>query len=131
MKNKHLFKFFIGIAILTALFTIAALLVSNYFKTPFCLYHFLIIVICFFIVTAVFHTIQIRIIDTKPKKFERIFLILTVSKILIYLAFLVVSILNINSGTKCFLISFLVLYLCYTVYEVSFLSSYLKNTSNS
>jgi hypothetical protein len=131
MKNNHLLKFFSGIFILTIILAGSALAISQLFYISFCLKHFLILVLCFLIVTSLFHTIQIRIIDVKPRKFEKTFLLLTILKILIYMVFLVIYILNISTGTKCFLISFLVLYLSYTIFEVSFLSSYLKNTNNS
>jgi hypothetical protein len=131
MRDKHLLKFFSGISILTVILTGIALVISHFFYVSFCLDHFLINVFCFLIVTSLFHTIQIRIIDTKPRKFEKTFLIFTISKILIYMLLLVIYILSISTGTKCFLISFLVLYLSYTIFEVSFLSSYLKNTNNS
>jgi hypothetical protein len=131
MRDKHLLKFFFGISILTIILTGIAFAISLFFYFPFCLKHFLFLVLCFLIVTSLFHTIQIRIIDTKPRIFEKTFLIFTISKILIYMIFLIIYILSISIGTKCFLISFLVLYLSYTIFEVSFLSSYLKNTNNS
>jgi hypothetical protein len=131
MRNKHLLKFFSWISVLTSILSGIALVISHFFYSSFCLSHFLILVLCFFIVTSLFHTMQIRIINIKPRKFEKTFLILTILKILIYMVFLVIYILNISTGTKCFLISFLVLYLSYTIFEVSFLSGYLKNTTNS
>ncbi len=43
------------------------------------------------------------------------------------MSFLIIFLLNVKDGVKCYLLSFLVIYLGFTIYEVIMLSGFLKN----
>jgi asparagine N-glycosylation enzyme membrane subunit Stt3 len=123
----HFLKFVIGLFVLTLFVLFTAFTLAKFSSNYDCWHNFIYLAILFSGVSAVFHFLLINTVEKNPKKFVNTFLIVTVSKILIYLIFLIVYIFNISSGMKCFLLSFIGFYLSYTIFEVVMLSRYLKN----
>jgi len=127
MFNKHTPVYFLGIFLLAIAFIVVGLLIFKYFESTICLKHFLYVLCFFFLTNTVFHFFLIFLFEKKPNKFFQIFLLLTVAKILVYMTFLIVYILSIDNGIKCYLISFFIIYLGFTIYEVIMLREFLKN----
>jgi len=127
MFSKHTLKYFLGITLLTFAYLLIGIPFFLYFKSQICLINFISVLVFFLLSNLFFHSFLIIFIEKNPKKFLQIFLLLTISKILIYMIFLVVFLLNLKFGIKCYLVSFLLIYLGFTLYEVIMLSKFLKN----
>lgn len=127
MNDNHLKKYLVGIAILTFFFLGTGILISVNFSQVIILKYFVIQVIIFLFINSLFHVLLVRKLQKAPQKFNQMYLILLMAKILLYLTFLVTFIFTLNVGLKAFLISFLILYICYSIYETILLSRYVKN----
>lgn len=126
MLNKHTLKFLMGILIVTIFLIAIAIPIFKYFGFEICFKYFVLLSILFSVTNLIFYLFFIYFFEKNPNKFLQIFLFLTIVKMLVYLLILVVFIFKAISGIKCFLISFFILYLFYTFYEVVVLSKYLK-----
>lgn len=77
-----------------------------------------VLLIIFSTVNFVFHLFLIQSFLKRPAVFFRSFLLLTVLKLLVYSSVIIIFILQINKGMTDFLISFLIIYLTFTIFEV-------------
>jgi hypothetical protein len=76
------------------------------------------LLVLFFIVTAVVHYILLRITVLNPRKFVGYFMLATFLKLLNYLVVIFVYVLTVKEGILSFVLSFFVLYIIYTTFEV-------------
>jgi len=76
------------------------------------------LLVIFSAVNFAFHLFLIQSFLKRPAVFFRSFLLLTVLKLLIYSSVIIIFILQINKGMADFLISFLIIYLAFTIFEV-------------
>ncbi len=116
-----------GIVILTLFFTASVFLFYHFYPNYINLKRFFFLLLMFILVNSSIHLILVQILEKRPKQFNHIYLILITIKILLYLLFLIIFIFKLKTGIKSFLISFLVLYAGYTIFETIFLSKYVKN----
>ena len=126
MHSNHTAKYLSGIFILTFTSIIIGYFVYKQLSLDAFYRYFICTVVLFFVTNIIFHFILVKSVEKKPIIFTNLYLILTISKILIYLVFLIVFVLNFSTGIKSFLLSFLVLYFAYTIFEVIILSKYVK-----
>jgi hypothetical protein len=75
--------------------------------------------ILFFIIKELVHWILLRITSVKPEKFISYFMMATMSKLIIYFTTVLVYVFMNQTGISSFIISFFVLYIFYTVFEVT------------
>jgi hypothetical protein len=127
MFNKHTLIYFLGIILITVAFLTIGIPIFFYLKSQICLKYFISILGFFLAANLIFHSLLIFFFEKKPNKFFQIFLLFTVVKILIYMIFLVILLINLKYGIRCYLISFLLIYMGFTIYEVTMLSKFLKN----
>lgn len=91
--------------------------------------HLTFLVGLFFITNVAAHYLLINSTKSRPIKFFRVFIIITVIKILVYISVLIIYILSLKNGLKSFLVCFLLTYMAYTAFEVLELSKFLKNNN--
>jgi hypothetical protein len=127
MFSKHTLIYFLGIFLLSITYLTIGVPIFFFFKFQFCLSNFISILVVFVIINLIFHSCLILLFEKRPNKFLQIFLLFTISKIMLYVIFLIIYLLNLKYGIKCFLISFLLIYMGFTIYEVTMLSRFLKN----
>jgi len=119
--------FLIRELILTALVSCIALIV---FKTSLKEYYLPIfwgILALVAILSALFHYSVIQVKEKGVTKFSSRFMMVSGVKMIIYLVLIVSYVFSHPENATSFLISFFVLYLIYTVFEVILIVRYLKN----
>lgn len=125
--KKKIVPFFLRLiafsVILLMLAYILKLLLPENSMTPALPYLFIL----FLLTTAIVHWILIRITALNPSKFVSYFMLATSVKLIIYFLALLVYIFFFRSGILSFIITFLTLYIFYTVFEVT---AILKQTRN-
>jgi L-asparagine transporter-like permease len=80
-----------------------------------------------FTLTSLVHLILVKVSTGKPQKFIRVFMITTMVKLALYLAFILILVYLNREQAAGLLVGFLVLYLCYTSLEVVFLRKHLDS----
>lgn len=86
-----------------------------------------IIVIYFFFLTAVIHQFLIKANTQSPQNFVRSYLTFTALKLLLNLMVIIIYILINRNGAMAFILSFLILYFIFLVFEVITLQKELKS----
>jgi hypothetical protein len=76
------------------------------------------ILILFFSITAVIHYILLRITRLNPRRFVSYFMLATFIKLIVYFSAVLVYVFNYREEVLSFIITFFVLYIFYTVFEV-------------
>lgn len=111
-------QFLKSFGIFTAgLILIAALLFSTLLQKwyfPMFPVQFLVIAL----VTGIIHLFLIKVAQQNIRKFNTVFMALVAIKLLIYFAFILISLLLDRSNAIVFVLTFLVLYICFTIFEV-------------
>jgi hypothetical protein len=117
MKHKYI-DFLKKLLIYTIILAIVGFLIANYlpgkFISPVLPYLFFF----FFSVTLIVHLILLKVSEKKAGSFINFFMLLTFGKLLFFLTIILVYALLNRSDAVSFIISFFLLYVCYTVFEV-------------
>lgn len=91
---------------------------------------FIYLPVIFYVLTGVFHGSLLRASRLPVKKFSSRFLAIFGAKIMVYLLFIIVfSYFNPQIAVP-FLVSFLILYLAYTIFEIVILLRYLREKNS-
>jgi hypothetical protein len=124
------FKRFLLLEVLfTAFVSLGAYVIFSTIFSEYYLSVFWILLGLVAILTAVFHYSIVQIQEKQPVKFATRFMMVTGIKMMIYLVFITSYAFLNPDKAKAFLISFLILYLLYTVFEVILIVRYLKRRS--
>jgi len=107
-------KLFLFTIIIGAIGFLVALFLPNEYITPTLPYLYLF----FFSVTLIVHYILLKISEKRNTRFINSFMLLTFGKLFFYLLVVVVYALNYREDAIPFVVSFFILYLFYTVFEV-------------
>jgi len=83
-----------------------------------------------FLFTTVIHAILLKTARKKPKKLINRFLMLTGLKMMIYLLIMMIYLVISKQDSAPFLITFLIVYLVFTIFETLSILSYLKRVTN-
>ncbi len=119
-------RFLISELLFTLLIAVIAYLLFNTILVEYYLPVFWVLLGIIALLTGVFHYSVVQIQENKSSKFSQKFMMVTGIKMMIYLVFITsYSFMNPEKATS-FLISFFVLYLLYTVFEVFLIVRYLK-----
>jgi predicted neutral ceramidase superfamily lipid hydrolase len=129
MFKKHLLNFSVSLVALTIIIAVIGYGLFSYLGLQICKNYFIDLLLLFTLTTFAFHSIFLYIFTKNPSKFFPTFMISTVVKIFVYMIFLVIYIFTIKDSIKCFLVSFLLLYLLYTFFEVIILTRYTRNNN--
>jgi hypothetical protein len=73
----------------------------------------------FYVIGAAVHFVLLRITAMNPRKFVSYFMLATFFKLMNYLIVILVYIFYVREGILSFIISFFILYIIYTVFEVA------------
>lgn len=77
-----------------------------------------LLLILFFVVTAIVHYVLLKITVLNPGKFVGYFMLATFLKLMIYLIVVLIFAFNVKEGVLPFILSFFTLYIIYSVFEV-------------
>lgn len=83
-----------------------------------------------FLFTTVIHAILLKTARKKPKKLVNRFLMLTGLKMIIYLLIMIIYLVISKQDSAPFLLTFLIVYLVFTIFEISSILSYLKRVTH-
>lgn len=124
-------RFILGELLFTALVALAAYIVFFTFLPQYYLGVFWVLLAIIAILTAIFHYSIIQVQEKQPGQFATRFMMVTGIKMMIYLAFITsYAFMNPEKAAR-FLISFLILYLLYTLFEVFSVIRYLKKRNKN
>jgi len=124
---KEFKKFLIRELILTALVSFIAIIFFRTFLNDYYLLVFWVIVAVVAILTALFHYSVIQVKEKGATKFSTRFMMISGIKMIIYLVLIVSYVFSNPLKATPFLISFFILYLIYTAFEVILIIRYLKS----
>lgn len=117
MRKKYL-QFIIRLTILSLILGFIAFILSRVLPermmSPAWPYLFLL----FYVTGALVHYILLRITALNPRKFVSYFMLATFFKLMNYLIVIVVYILFVKEGILAFILSFFILYIIFTFFEV-------------
>ncbi len=77
------------------------------------------LIILFYVITAIVHYVLLRITALNPRKFVGYFMLATSLKLMNYLIVVVVYVFYVKEGILSFILTFFILYIIYTVFEVA------------
>ena len=118
MRKKYQ-RFIIRLTILSLIAGITAFILGQVFSLEIIHPALPWLIFLFYAVTAIVHFILLRITVMNPRKFVGYFMLATFLKLFIYLIVIVVCVFNINKEEiLSFILSFFILYVIYTVFEV-------------
>jgi len=83
------------------------------------------------LVTILSHIRLMNAIRLNVRRFNTTFLALMSIKLLLYLIFILICLLIDRSEAINFVVTFLVLYVCFTIFEVNKISKFLRKSTNS
>jgi len=117
MRKKYL-QFIIRLTISSLILGLLAFILSRSLPggmiSPALPYLFIL----FYVITAIVHYILLRITVLNPRKFVSYFMLATFVKLMNYLIVVVVYAFYVKEGILPFILSFFILYIFYTVFEV-------------
>ncbi|MBA7517029.1 hypothetical protein ES705_09079 [subsurface metagenome] len=83
-----------------------------------------------FLFTSVIHTILLKTARKEPKKLVNRFLMLTGLKMMIYLLFMIIYLVISKQDSAPFLLTFLIVYLVFSIFEILSILSHLKRVTH-
>lgn len=125
--NSILLKFYYKLAIFSTIVTLIAILLYNTVLKSYYVSQFPITLIVFILITGGIFYILWRDDKKEKGKFNQLFLMGTTVKILVLLTFLAIILIIDRKNAVPFLISFLVLYFLFTIFEVVSILSFVKS----
>jgi len=87
--------------------------------------------VLFFSVTIAVHWVLLKITELKPAKFVSYFMLATFGKLIIYLIVILIYVFTRKEQLLAFILSFFILYIFYTVFEVVSILSQTKEINQS
>jgi hypothetical protein len=127
--NPYLYK----ITIFTLILLVITIILTRVSVSQVILPVLPLIVVFFFIVNVGVHYLIVRITLKKIRQFYNYFMISTLARLLLYLAVILIYSFSVKEGKAAFTVSFFVIYIFYSGFEVITLSSDIKrmNQKNS
>jgi hypothetical protein len=126
--NKITYQFIIKLLIFSLLLSaIAAILFLTVMKKWY-FPAFPIQLLLIAIVTGISHIWLLKYSEQNMRKFTTVFMALVSIRLLIYLSYLLVNLWIDRSNVIVFLLTFFLLYVCFTIFEVKHILFFLKKT---
>jgi len=116
----------------TILLGISVAISQLFFSTIFVTYFFpfrIISIVLVWLATCVFHYWVMKTVTDKPKAFTRVFMLQTVIKLLLYMMCIAGYLLTYREYGVPFTVHFLVVYLIFSIFEVSSIFKFVKENS--
>ena len=124
-------RFVLSLSLFSLVIILAGLVIFNYLLTENTLTTFSFVFVCllFHVVILIVHYVLLKSSEQRAQNFVRNFIATTFLKLLTYLLILVIFILLNRENAKAFIITFLILYLSYTVFETIAIIKFFKKRS--
>lgn len=124
-------RFVLSLSVFSLVIISAGLVIFNYLLTENTLTTFSFVFACllFHVVILIVHYVLLKSSEKKAQSFVRNFIATTFLKLLTYLLILVIFIVLNRENVKAFIITFLILYLSYTVFETIAIIKFFKKRS--
>lgn len=123
----HAFKQFLFLeALFTAILSIIAYILYSTILSEYYVSVFWLLLGLIAILTAIFHYSVVQIQEKQPSRFSTRFMMVTGIKMMVYLIFITGYAFMYPENATNFLISFLILYLLYTIFEVVLVVRFFK-----
>ena len=87
-------------------------------------------VVFVWVVTSSFHYWLMKTVTDKPKAFNRVFMLQTTVKLLLFIAYVTICLFTINSQHVAFVIHFFVVYLVFAIFDVSLIMKFVRENSS-
>jgi len=120
-------KFIYRILLFSSIIMAIAYVLFSFFINKFYLPVFPFLILFFVVSTIAIHAILIHAGKQRPARFSTFFMGSVSSKLFLYLIFIVIYVFADKQNAVIFLITFFILYLCYTVFETYSLVKDFKN----
>ena len=117
MRKKYL-QFIVRLTILSLVLALLSFILRKFLPEGIISPALPYLIILFHVITAIVHYILLRITALNPRKFVSYFMLATFLKLAIYLIVVVVYVFNMKEGILPFILSFFILYIFYTIFEV-------------
>ena len=118
MRKKYL-QFIIRLTILSLALGLIAFIMNLLLPVGMISHAIPYLFLLFYVIGALVHYILLRITALNPRKFVSYFMLATFFKLLNYLIVIIVYTLYIKEGILPFILSFFILYIIYTIFEVA------------
>ena len=124
-------RFVLSLSVFSLVIILAGLVIFNYLLTENTLTTFSFVFACllFHVVILIVHYVLLKSSEQRAQNFVRNFIATTFLKLLTYLLILVIFIVLNRENVKAFIITFLILYLSYTVFETIAIIKFFKKRS--
>jgi len=119
-------RFLLKLTILTAAIAIAALVLMQTSYSNFIIPVFWYMLAGMVLLTALMHYSVLQISEKSASSFSSRFMMISGIKMMVYLIFITIYVFSFTTQAKIFLISFFILYLIFTLFEVFQIVIYLK-----
>ena len=117
MKQKY-GQFLLRLTIMTALLGVVCFILDTFLPDNTINRVYPYILSLFFLVTAGIHYILLRITRLNPRRFVSYFMLATFIKLIIFFSAVLIYVFTYREEVLSFIITFFVLYIFYTVFEV-------------
>jgi hypothetical protein len=117
MRKKYL-QFLIRLTVLSLVLALIAYILSRFLPDGMIPRVLPYLFLLFYVIGALIHFVLLRITAMNPRKFVSYFMLATFFKLMNYLIVIFVYIFYVKEGILPFILSFLILYIIYTVFEV-------------
>jgi hypothetical protein len=117
--EKEIKLFIFRIIIFTIILTsISAILYLTFLK-PFYIKSFPLQLLLIGSLTTYSHVRLMKAFEQNIRRFTSVFMLSVTLKLMVYLSFLLICLLIDHSNALAFVLTFLILYICYTIFEVT------------
>lgn len=129
--NPIFLRFFLSLSIYSLVIISAGIVIFSYLLPGYLLAitPFVLACLLFYTVTLIVHYVLLKSGKQKAQPFVRNFIATTFLKLLAYLLILVIYVLLNRENAMAFIVTFLILYLFYTVFETIAIIKFFKKTS--
>jgi hypothetical protein len=117
MRTKYL-RFLLRLTVLSLALGLLAYILHHFLPSRFTTPALPYLIVLFYVVSAIVHFALLKISALNPRKFVGYFMLATFLKLMNYLIVIVVYVFYVKEGILTFILTFFILYIIYTVFEV-------------
>lgn len=129
MKNE-LKKFSLRLFILTIILALAGLLFSQFLPADMMSPAWPFLIIFFFLFTLALFYVTLKSVQSRFSRFVNYYMLMTVGKLFFFLALIVVYVLMNRQDAWTFVLTFFILYLVYTFFELVYFLRFIESGKN-
>lgn len=126
MKQKYT-RFLLRLSMMTLILGLAGWVLSIVLPEHTISPLYPVIILLFFAITALMHFIILRITKLNPRRFVSYFMLATFFKLIIYFTAVLVYVFSYKEHVLSFIVTFFIIYIFFTVFEVALILSQTKD----